>query len=65
MRIRNEVPHKATQDCACMFRVFYKQGTILIFHGVEEKDELATMPFNPQLLKREFRCRRIVFGNRD
>lgn len=58
VRIRNEVRHKTTRECACMFRVFYKQGAIRILHGVEEKDELETMLSNPQLLSCEFCCLR-------
>ncbi|KAG8170312.1 hypothetical protein KVR01_001057 [Diaporthe batatas] len=51
VRIRNKMPRETIRECTCMFRVFYKQGTVLIFHGVGERDELDTMPFNPQLLK--------------
>ncbi|KAK7710173.1 hypothetical protein SLS63_013036 [Diaporthe eres] len=53
VRVRNEVPHKTTRECACMFRVLYKPGRLLICYGVEEKDKLDIMLSNPQQLKRE------------
>lgn len=56
VRVRNEVPHKTTRECACMFRVLYKPGRLLICYGVEEKDKLDIMLSNPQQLKREWCC---------
>lgn len=53
VRVRNEFPHKTTRECACMFRVLYKPGRLLICYGVEEKDKLDIMLSNPQQLKRE------------
>ncbi|KAK2599260.1 hypothetical protein N8I77_011030 [Diaporthe amygdali] len=53
VRVRNEVFHKTTRECACMFRVLYKPGKLLICYGVEEKDKMETMLSNPQQLRLE------------
>lgn len=56
VRVRHEVPHKTTRECACTFRVLYKPGKLHILYGVKEQDRPDAMLSNPGKLKREFHC---------